>query len=72
MEIVDSQKKVILQVDIEGRVAQFKGIFHDKAGASYALEENQIEIRPPGTPLDVVFTPLFKHPEYKYLGERIP
>ena len=71
LEVIDGENRVILQVEFEDGIAQFRGIFHDKDGGSYALGDNIIEVRPPGVLLETSFKPIFYHPGFRHIGKRL-
>jgi len=71
LEIVDSHRNLVFQLEIKGEKAYLRGIFHDRKGQTFVLGNNAIQILPPHSKLETSFTPMFQYPSYKHPGERI-
>jgi len=74
-EVVDSYKKVVLQVNFVGKYANISGIFYGRNGSAMVLSNGGMEIGPatliiPDKTHNII-EPIFVYPSKNHLGERV-
>ena len=70
LEVIHNDQ-VILQVEMKNGAALIRGVFYNVDGASTVFSQNTIQFNQPGTVPTIHFEPIFRHPGYKYFGERV-
>ncbi len=71
LEITDPDNKVVLRVELKDGIAFIQGIFYQSDGGTFVFGPNLLQANPPGTQVEISFKPIFRHPGYKYKGQRL-
>lgn len=70
IEIINAENNVALQIQLDGNIADVKGIFYSATGQLCIIDNDSMRINPT-TDKQPNIQPIFKHPGIKYIGTRI-